>query len=277
MITTVLVRVTEPRLRAVAAGHRVWTSLEGENPGGSIKDRMVRAEVERAFAAGELGPGGRVSEISAGSTALSLALLAKERGLACALFVPVGLAAPMREKLEGSGAELHFRTPEVGYAAYEEYCLANPTWRLDQMKRPGLEDHYAVWARREIAPRLPRPDWLVGAVGTGHSLRGLAEGLNPALGSVSAEPAEVRRVNGIRNLRLERFGAEDPCSPEAFSRRVEISAGAQFPVGELEVDGGRISFPESFQVVLGAVEVLAAESSRGPLDIFAVGAGNRWS
>lgn len=274
MIPTALTRVTDKALRGLDGSHEVWTTLEGENPGGSIKDRMVLGELRTALATGRLRPGDVVSEISAGSTALSLAHYAYHFRLKCALFVPVGLDTALCSRLERLGAELHFRTPEEGYEAYEEHCARYPSWRLDQMTRPGLENHYSQWASSVLQPALGTPDLVVGAVGTGHSLLGIARGLRPSRGLCSAEPTEPRAVQGIRNVVLERFGDKDPCDPKSLDRRLEIGAEALFPSYRLRTEAGEILVTDSFRVVLGAVEHLLAEAPR-PLKIFAVGAGNR--
>ena len=74
---TALVRLR----RVVPAGcAEVFLKLEGENPTGSMKDRMARAVIERAEAAGRLQPGGTVVEYTGGSTGTSLALVCAAKG-----------------------------------------------------------------------------------------------------------------------------------------------------------------------------------------------------
>ena len=80
MIQTNLVQLIDRRIR-LSRDVQLWTSLEGENPGGSIKDRMVLPELLQLKTKGI----NNISEISAGSTALSLAFYSQKFGLKCEL------------------------------------------------------------------------------------------------------------------------------------------------------------------------------------------------
>ncbi len=270
---TTLVRLTDPRIGAVALGHEIWTSLEGENPGGSIKDRMVVGELEQALESGRLRPGDTVAEISAGSTALSIAFHSRRLGLKCLLFVPKDLSPESRTKLEELGAELHFADPATAYKEYDEFCATRSVWRFDQMKRPELRNHYASWAGTEIAPIIGPIDFVIAAVGTGHSLFGVQYGLTPRRGTISAEPAEAGLIHGIRNLEKENFGAADPCKITQIDKRIELTQDKFFPTAPIETDHGPITVSDSFRVVLGALDRL--DSTATKLSLFAVGSHNR--
>ena len=58
---------------------RIFAKLEGQNPSGSVKDRVVLAMVEEAEARGQLKPGDTIVEASSGNTAISLSLIGKQR------------------------------------------------------------------------------------------------------------------------------------------------------------------------------------------------------
>lgn len=269
---TTLVKLTDGRLPFVAAGHEVWTSLEGENPGGSIKDRMVEAELRAAVARGELEPGSLVTEISAGSTARSLAYFAREMGFGCELFVPHSIKEELKASLSSLGARLHLVDPASAYAEYDAYCASRKPWRLDQMQRVGLKDHYTSWAARDLKPRLGRIDAVIGSVGTGHSLLGIARALDPRSGPVAAEPTEAKAIPGIRNLHLERYPG-DPCSKEDFSSRIEVAREDFCPFPDLQSDLGRIVFSDSFRVALAATATHLR--SLPPNRVFILGSHNR--
>ncbi len=59
---------------------RIYAKLEGQNPTGSIKDRVARAMIEAAEASGELEPGRELLEPTSGNTGISLALISKLMG-----------------------------------------------------------------------------------------------------------------------------------------------------------------------------------------------------
>lgn len=271
---TTLVRLTDSRIKAVANGHEIWTTLEGENPGGSIKDRMVAAELESALEDGRLRPGDTVTEISAGSTAHSIAVHSRRLGLKCVLFLPKDVSAELKQKLETLDAELHLCDPTpAAYQAFDEFCAAHPVWRFDQMKRPELKNHYMAWARSEISPQFNSIDYVIAAVGTGHSLLGIRDGLMPQRGAVSAEPLEPRLIHGIRNLEKESFGPQDPCQINQIEKRIVLSAEEFFPTNSVETDQGSIYISDSFRVVLGSIERIASLNTK--LTLFAIGSHNR--
>ena len=269
---TTLVKITDGRLPFVAAGHDVWTSLEGENPGGSIKDRMVEAELRAALQRRELERDSVVMEISAGSTARSLAYYAREMGFGCELFVPKSIKEELKGSLTALGAKLHLVDPATAYAEYDAYCTTRSPWRLDQMKRLGLKEHYAAWARKDLRPKLERLEAVIGSVGTGHSLLGLAQVLDPRSGPVAAEPNEAKAIPGIRNLSLERYPG-DPCSTADFAQRIEIAREDFCPFSDVETDRGRIVFSDSFRVTLAATATYLR--SLPPSRVFILGSHNR--
>lgn len=253
-------------------GVRLFTTLEGENPSGSIKDRMVAAELAELLAEGRLRPGDRVSDVSAGSTARSLAHHCRELGLVCDLFVPDVLPESFTAPLEELGATVHRGSREEGYALYEEFCAAESPHRFEQLSDHSLLRHYhslGATVNEEVGPI----DTVMGAVGTGHSVLGVAEAIVPRPFVVSAEPAEPNVVLGIRNVELERFGPTDACKPEMFDLRVVLDAGERKEFGRVLTDRGEMTIGASFALVLSALERLLAE--RELARAFLVGAENR--
>lgn len=267
-----VVELTEPRL--TASGARLFTSLEGENPSGSIKDRMVRAELEALMTAGALRPGDRVSEVSAGSTARALAHHCQELGLRCDLFVPDVLPESETEAFEQRGATVHRGSRETGYALYAEFCARERPHRFDQLSDTTLSRHYRSLGAG-VSARVGPLDAVIGAVGTGHSLLGTAEGMTPRPFVVTAEPAEPYAVMGLRNVELERFGPDDPCTVDLFDTRTVVSADerATWPDGAVATDHGEVAGGASFAVVLSAAARLVAE--RRLERVFLVGATTR--
>jgi hypothetical protein len=113
----------------------------------------------------------------------------------------------------------------------------------------------------------------MGAVGTGHSVLGVAEAIEPRPFVVSAEPAEPNVVLGIRNVELERFGPQDACKPEMFDVRLVLDAGERDEFGRVQTDRGEMAVGRSFELVLSAVDRLLAQR---PVErAFLVGAENR--
>lgn len=270
MNSPTVVEITDARLSR--NGARLFTTLEGANPSGSIKDRMVRGELDELLDSGRLKPGDRVSEVSAGSTARALAYHTRDLGLVCDLFVPDILPQEHNAALEALGATVHRGSREEGYALYEQFCATEHPHRFEQLSDLTLARHYSVLGET-VNDEAGPIDTVMGAVGTGHSVLGVAEAIEPRPFVVSAEPAEPMVVLGIRNVELERFGPMDACKPEMFDLRLVLDADARREFGSVETDKGEMQVGPSFDLVLSAVTRLLEQR---PVErAFLVGAENR--
>ena len=78
----------------------VFGKLEAQNPGGSVKDRICLAMIERAEQEGKLVPGGVVVEPTSGNTGIGLALVCARRGYRCVLTMPASMSLERRQLLQ---------------------------------------------------------------------------------------------------------------------------------------------------------------------------------
>jgi len=104
-----------------ATGCRILGKAEFLNPGGSSKDRVALRMVQEAEEAGELKPGGVIVEGSAGSTGISLALMARARGYGCTIVLPDDMSVEKCQLLERFGATV-LRVPAVSIVNNAHYC-----------------------------------------------------------------------------------------------------------------------------------------------------------
>src|SRR5918997_3649728 len=102
-----------PRL-APHPGIRLFAKLEGQNPTGSIKDRVAKAMVEAAEERGELDPGRELLEPTSGNTGISLALVAKLKGYPLTCVMPANATAERVRLLELYGAKIVFSPASEG-------------------------------------------------------------------------------------------------------------------------------------------------------------------
>ncbi len=274
MIPVNIIEILDDALIPPGRGHRIFTSLEGELPGGSIKDRMVAGEMARWAAAGELRPGRILTEASAGSTAKSLAHYAHEAGCRCVIFALDSLPRQhlqlLRVDLEKQGAELRVVPLSDILDRIHAFSKENHALYLNQMAADGKRGHYTGFGR-VIAEKLGSIDALIGAVGTGHSLLGTAAGLPPSTSIISAEPSEGE-VPGVRNVAQTRFGDGDPVAPGDFTRRILVPAPPSSNQVIFESSAGPVQGGGSFALVLSA----AAEYLRNTENkqVFLIGAAN---
>ena len=95
-------------------GVKIWAKLEGQNPGGSSKDRIALKMIELAERDGALSPGSTILEPSSGNTGIGLALVAKLRGYNLRIVLPENVSPERRQLLEIFGAEVTSSPGEEG-------------------------------------------------------------------------------------------------------------------------------------------------------------------
>ena len=185
-------------------GRTIYAKLEGQNPTGSIKDRVALAMVEAA----DLEPGQELLEPTSGNTGISLALVAKLKGLKLTCVMPSNATPERRVLLELYGATIIDSPGNEG---------SNGAVRLAQ-EIAARDDRYVMlfqYANEanprahyegtglEIARDLPRVDALVAGLGTGGTLMGTGARLReafPDVQVVAAEPLPGDPVMGLRSL-----------------------------------------------------------------------------
>jgi cysteine synthase A len=163
----------------------VWTKLERQNPGGSIKDRIGLAMIEDAEARGELRPGSVIVEPTSGNTGIGLALVAAVKGYRIILVMPESMSIERRKLMQLYGAELDLTPRELGMkgaiARATEIRDQTPgAWIPMQFENPANVDVHRRTTAEEIARDFPDGlDYIVTGVGTGGHITGVAEVLKP--------------------------------------------------------------------------------------------------
>jgi cysteine synthase B len=196
-----------PRL-SPKPGVRLYAKLEGENPTGSIKDRVAKAMIEAAEAAGELEPGRELLEPTSGNTGISLALVAKLKGYPLTCVMPDNATEERMRLLRLYGARILLTPGDEGSngAVRRALELAQREPRYFMPFQYGNEAnpraHYEGTGA-EIAEALERVDVLVAGLGTGGTLMGNGRRLkehDPGTKIVAAEPLQGEDVQGLRSL-----------------------------------------------------------------------------
>src|SRR3954462_604117 len=178
-----------PRL-SPKPGVRLYAKLEGQNPTGSIKDRVAKAMIEAAESSGELEPGRELLEPTSGNTGIALALVAKLRGYRLTCVMPENATDERKRLLRLFGAEMVFSPGEEGSNGAVRMALAlaerEPRYFMpfQYANEANPRAHYAGTGA-EIAAALDRVDVVVAGLGTGGTLMGGGEGVGgwvPAAG-----------------------------------------------------------------------------------------------
>ena len=189
-------------------GVRILAKLEGQNPGGSIKDRIARKMVLEAEADGTLTPGRTIIEPSSGNTGIALAMLARTRGYAIKIVMPENVSIERRQALEVWGAEIIMTPGSEGSngAVRRAQALADehPEWVFlyQYANEANPRAHYEATGP-EIWRDCPEITHFVAGLGTTGTLMGVGRFLkeqNPGVKVVAVEPPLGERVEGLRNL-----------------------------------------------------------------------------
>jgi S-sulfo-L-cysteine synthase (O-acetyl-L-serine-dependent) len=197
----------------VAARNNVLLGkLEGNNPGGSVKDRPVLSMIRGAEARGEIRPGDRLIEATSGNTGIAMAMVAAMTGYRMTLIMPDNLSLERRASMRAYGAELILTPAEQGGMEYARDLAAAMAARgegrvLDQFANPdNPRAHYEttgpeIW--RDTGGRITH---FVSAMGTTGTIMGVGRYLreqNPAVQIVGAQPEDGSQIAGIRRWRTE--------------------------------------------------------------------------
>ena len=187
---------------------KIYAKLEGQNPGGSAKDRIALKMVELAERAGVLHPGDTILEPSSGNTGIGLALVAKLRGYRLRVVMPDNVSIERRQLLEIFGAEIVLSPGEEGsnggIRLAEKLAAEDPALRmLFQYGNPANPLAHYEGTGPEIWRDCPEVDVFVAGLGTSGTLMGVGRYLkerNPAVQVVAVEPPAGELVQGLRSL-----------------------------------------------------------------------------
>jgi len=188
-------------------GVRLFAKLEGQNPTGSVKDRIVAFMLERALTDGRLRPGQEVVEASTGNTGIALSVLAPRHGCPVRVVVPETAAAGVVSALQAFGARVEQVGAERGIASAVEaakaIAAADGAYLLDQFASADNPLCHYLTTGAEIVGGCPGVDVFVCGLGTGGTITGVGRRLrehNPAVQLVAAEPYPGSQLQGLRSL-----------------------------------------------------------------------------
>jgi [CysO sulfur-carrier protein]-thiocarboxylate-dependent cysteine synthase len=187
---------------------RIYAKLEGQNPGGSMKDRIALRMVEAAEGDGILKPGDTILEPSSGNTGIGLALVARMKGYGLRVVLPENVSEERRQMLEIFGAEVIPSPGEEGsngaIRQAEKLAAEDPSLvMLFQYGNPANPDAHYATTGPEILADCPEVDVFVAGLGTTGTLMGVGRFLKehkPDVRVVAVEPPAGELVQGLRSL-----------------------------------------------------------------------------
>ncbi len=187
---------------------RILGKMEGQNPAGSVKDRIALAMIEDAEADGSLRPGKTIIESSSGNTGIALAMIARIKGYKIKIVLPENVTIERRQLLEIMGAELIMSPGAEGsngaVKRAEQLADEHPDWLwLYQYANEANPRAHYEGTGPEILRDVPEITHFVAGLGTSGTLMGVGRYLkeqDPSIKVIAVEPPLGERVEGLRNM-----------------------------------------------------------------------------
>lgn len=187
-------------------GVRLLAKLEGQNPGGSVKDRAARGMIQGALERGIIKHGDQLVEATSGNTGIALAMVAASLGLRLRLLMPEDATEERVKTMRAFGAEVVLtpaeRTIEYSRERAEAMVAAGDGVMLDQFANPdnvGAHEQTTgpeIWRDTDGAVT-----HFVSSMGTTGTIMGVSRALkarDPAVTIVGVQPTEGSSIPGIR-------------------------------------------------------------------------------
>ena len=187
---------------------RILIKLEGQNPSGSVKDRIALSMIEQAESDRRLSPGQTLIEPTSGNTGIGMAMVCKLKGYHLTVVLPSNVSPERRQLLEVWGAEIIESPGSEGsngaVKMARDLAADHPEWAfLYQYANPANPKAHYQGTGPEIWRDCPEITHFVAGLGTSGTLLGCGRYLkehNPDVKILAVEPPAGEMVDGLRNL-----------------------------------------------------------------------------
>ncbi len=208
---------------------RIYCKLEGQNPGGSVKDRAAYGMISMALERGTVKPGDKLVEATSGNTGIALAMIAKLTGLEMHLIMPDNSTRERVLTMEAYGAKVILtpaaKTIEYSRELADEMAATGEYHILNQFANPdnwGM--HYRTTGPEIWRDTDGKVTHFVSAMGTTGTIMGVSRFLkekNPQVQIIGTQPTEGSSIPGIRRWSPEFL--PKIYEPERVDRIMDVS------------------------------------------------------
>jgi S-sulfo-L-cysteine synthase (O-acetyl-L-serine-dependent) len=262
----------------------IYAKLEGNNPGGSVKDRPARRMILAAEASGELTPDKIILEPTSGNTGIALAMIAAARGYRIKLVMPACVSVERRSVLEAYGAEIVLSPGceatdgaiRLAHKIYQEspdiYYMPN-----QYANQSNVLAHYETTGPEIWNQTTGLITHFVAGMGTSGTLMGAAKYFREAAQGVQVvgiEPVLGHKIQGLKNMRE---AIVPPIYDESrLTRKIVVEDDLAFETSrQLAMQEGIFCGMSGGAAVAGALK-LAAELESGCLAVIIPDRGDRY-
>ncbi len=189
-------------------GVQIFAKLEGDNPGGSVKDRPALNMIRSALERGEIRPGSKLIEATSGNTGIALAMIARLFDLEIELVMPSSSTRERTLTMEAYGAKVTLLDSiEICRDYAEEKSKTGEYFILNQFANPdNYKAHYKTTGPEIWKDTGHKITHFVSSMGTTGTIMGCSRYLkeqNPSIQIVGCQPTEESSIPGIRRWPAE--------------------------------------------------------------------------
>ena len=263
---------------------RLMAKLEGNNPGGSVKDRPAYYMLKNAIASGDLVPSKTILEPTSGNTGIALAMIGAALGYRVKLTMPECVSVERRQAIAAFGAEIELtpgkestdgaiiRAHQILEESSDEYFMPN---QFDN--ESNVQAHYETTGPEIFSATNGEVDAFVAGMGTTGTLMGVSKYLREQKKSaqiVGIEPDRSHKIQGLKNLHesiVPRIFRE-----EALDDEINISDEEAFEATRMLATREGVFVGMSSGAALAGALKVAREMSSGTVVVVLPDRGDRY-
>lgn len=265
-------------------GVTIFAKLEGNNPGGSVKDRIAFYMVKDAEESGRLKKGDTILEATSGNTGIGLAMVGAAKGYKVKLVMPECVSLERRKVLEAFGAEVVLSPGKEGTdgaiklahnmmaESPEGYFMPN---QFDNLS--NIRAHYETTGREVIEQTGGDIDVFVAGMGTTGTVMGAGRRIkefNKKIKIVGVEPVLGHRVQGLKNM--NESIVPKIYNPSALDEKINVNDDDAFETTRmLAVKEGIFAGMSSGAALFGALQI-AGRMEKGRIVVILPDRGDRY-
>lgn len=192
----------------------IYIKLEGENPSGSIKDRLAFHLIKKAIEQGLLMPCQTIVEVSTGNSGIALARIAGQLGCKAEIILPDTTHEDVLNRIKQHNGQVVLAPLDKGIEHFFEMAKKRAQEGCYWPNQYGSIESTAAYASlgRELLNDIPSLDYLIAAIGTGGTIMGTGKAVrehNLSIKIIAVEPKETESIAGLRNTSIIHRGNED--------------------------------------------------------------------
>ena len=261
---------------------KIFAKLEGQNPGGSVKDRAAYNMIKSALERGDIKPGDRLIEATSGNTGIALAMIARVMGVEMTLVMPDNSTRERILSMEAYGATVILtpaaKTIEYSRELAEEKAEKEGYFILNQFANPdNYVAHYHTTGPEIYRDTEGKVTHFVSAMGTTGTIMGVSRYLkeqNPEIQIVGTQPTDGSRIPGIRRWSPEFL--PKIFEKERVDRVIDVSQGeATNMTRRMAAEEGILAGMSSGGALTAALKV-ASEIEEGTIVCITCDRGDRY-